>query len=56
MSYDEDLQPQSINQLLAKGRLWLALQLYEEDREDEALQELKDLPQPQASFTAAQVG
>lgn len=55
MCYDEELKPEQANKLLSEGRLWLALQLYEEDREDEALQELKELPQPMASYTAAQV-
>lgn len=55
MCYDEELKPEDIAHLLAEGRLWLALQLYEDDREDEALHEFNDLLQPIASYTAAQV-
>lgn len=55
MSYEEELKPGEVTDLLAEGRLWLALQLYEDDQEDEALQELRDLPQPIASYTAAKV-
>lgn len=54
-NYEENLRPESVKELLAVGRLWLALEMLEEDREDEALDELKELPQPVASYTAAQV-
>lgn len=54
-SYDDDLAPDEQNSLLSEGRLWLALQMYEEEREDEALAELRDLPQAIASYTVAQV-
>ena len=53
--YDDDLAPEQLTSLLNEGRLWLALHLYDEDQGDEALSELRDLPQAIASYTAAQV-
>lgn len=55
IGYDDDLTPEEVTSLLSEGRLWLALQLYDDEQPDQALSELRDLPQAIASYTAAQV-
>ena len=44
-----------MNSQLLEGRLWLALQLAQEDQENEAVEELETLPQPKASYALSKV-